>query len=263
MKIKKLIIINTTVFLGTVILVTGCNQNISSDLNANSSVNQSSNSINESVEISDEKVTNSKDNTQNNQTFKENNTTNSTEVITPVVDEQTVDYTSDDKVVIETFNDINEEIDVMLQSEENETIKEKAKGTFITIVDFIFYDAEIKGIKFDDLTEGAKENILETAHLIDSKIENKFPNYKETISDKTSNAYNKASEVIKKGANNVKEFSKEKLGEDNYNAIVDAKDELVYYTKNAFDIVGDVTSNLWESGKSKIKTWYENFKNNQ
>ena len=133
---------------------------------------------------------------------------------------------------------------------------------FVTIVDFIFYDAEIKGIKFDDLTEDAKQNILETANTIDSKIEKSFPGYKETISDKTKSAYNKASEVIKKGDNSVKEFSKEKLGEENYNAIIDAKDELVYYTKNAFDIVGNVTSNLWEQGKSKVKSWYEKFRNN-
>ena len=69
-------------------------------------------------------------------------------------------------------------------------------------------------------------------------------------------------EVIKKGANSVKEFYKEKLGEENYNAIIDAKGELVYYTKNAFDIVGNVTSNLWEQGKSKVKSWYEKFRNN-
>ena len=90
----------------------------------------------------------------------------------------------------------------------------------------------------------------------------KYPNYKEEISDVTSQAYNKASELIKKGANNIKDFSKEKLGEENYNAIIEAKDELVYYTKNAVDIVGNAISNIWNSGKSKLKSWYENLKNN-
>lgn len=260
MKIKKLIIINTTIFLGTIVLVTGCNKSNSVIYNnINYIENAPANENKDDVEISENKVINSQNNIQNNQNLQKDDTDNNIMAVENTIVNQ---YTDNDQVVIDAFNDINEEVDVMLQSEETESIKDKAKGTFITIVDFIFYDAEIKGVKFDDLTESAKENILETAHLIDKKIENRIPNYKETISDKTKTAYNKASEVIKKGASNVKDFSKEKLGEDNYNAIVDAKDELVYYTKNALDVVGDVTSNFWESGKTKIKTWYERFKNN-
>jgi len=90
----------------------------------------------------------------------------------------------------------------------------------------------------------------------------KFPNYKEDISSTVSIAYKKASELIKSGANNIKEFSKETLGEDNYNTIIGAKDELVSYTKEAIDIIGDFAGTLWDKGKGKIKNWYENFKNN-
>lgn len=170
-------------------------------------------------------------------------------------------YTSNDKTVINYFKHIEKSVDVELQKERDETVKDKLKGTFITVVDFLFYDSEINGIKFNDLTEGAKQNILETVSSIDNKIMTKYPNYKEEISSRTKAAYNKASEVIKKGANNVKEFSKEKLGEENYNSIVDAKDELLYYTKNAVSIVGEIAGSVWETGKSKIKTWYENFRN--
>lgn len=261
MKIKKIIIINTSIFLGTIVLVTGCNKNNDIiDDNINYSKTSSIEEVKDNIEINNDKVINSQNNNQNNQTLQNDDTDNNIDTKENVIDNQ---YTDNDKIVIETFNDINQEVDVILQNDEDESIKDKAKGTFITIVDFIFYDAEIKGIKFDDLTDGAKEEVLTLAHLIDSKIENRFPAYKDAISDKTKGAYNKASEIIKKGANNVKDFSKEKLGEENYNAIIDAKDELVYYTKNALSIVGDVTSNLWESGKTKIKNWYENFKNNQ
>ena len=175
---------------------------------------------------------------------------------------KTDEYTKEDNQVIEYFNEIETNVDEVLNSEAVENAKDKLKGTFITVVDFIFYDAEIKGIKFDDLTEGAKQNILETATSIDNKIMIKFPNYKEDISSTTSKAYTKASEVIKKGANNIKEFSKEKLGEENYNAIKDVKDELVYYTKEAFGIVGDAVSTIWDKGKDKVKNWYQNIKNN-
>lgn len=178
-----------------------------------------------------------------------------------VVENAATSYTNEDVEVINYFNDIEKNVEAELQKEKNDTTKDKLKGTFITIVDFLFYDSEINGIKFNDLTEGAKQNILETISSIDNKIMVKYPTYKEDISSTTSKAYNKASELIKKGANNVKNFSREKLGEENYNSIIDAKDELVYYTKNAFEIVGEVTGSIWETGKSKIKNWYENFKN--
>ncbi|MBE6152466.1 MAG: hypothetical protein E7165_04060 [Firmicutes bacterium] len=170
-------------------------------------------------------------------------------------------FTYEDKEVVTYFNDIKKNVSDTLNSEKVDNIKDKLKGTFIVMVDFIFYDGEIKGIKFDELTDGAKQNILETASFVDNEIMKKFPNYKEEISSFTSNAYNKASELIKSGAKNIKDFSKEKLGEENYNTIIEVKDELVDYTKQAFGIIGDAASTIWDKGTEKIKNWYENFKN--
>ena len=123
-------------------------------------------------------------------------------------------------------------------------------------------DGSINGVTFDELTDNGKKKVLEIASNIDSTIENKFPGYKETISDKASSAFNKASEIIKKGANDLNDFAREKLGEDNYQSIIDAKDELVLYTKNAINFVGDISSSLWSSTKDKLNNWYQNFKNN-
>ena len=176
-------------------------------------------------------------------------------------DKTTEEYSSADEKAIETFNSIEEDIDNILNSETVNNAKDKAKGVFVTIVDFLFYDSEINGVTFDELTDNGKQKVLEIASSIDNKIENKFPNYKETISETAKDAFNKASELIKKGANNLKDFSKEKLGEENYNAIVEVKDEIIEYTKNAIDIIGDVGSDLLDSGKEYIKNWYENFRN--
>lgn len=176
-------------------------------------------------------------------------------------DKTTEEYSSADEKAIETFNSIEEDIDNILDSETVNNAKDKAKGVFVTIVDFLFYDSEINGVTFDELTDNGKQKVLEIASSIDNKIENKFPNYKETISETAKDAFNKASELIKKGANNLKEFSKEKLGEENYNAIINVKDEFVEYTKEAIDIIGDVGSDLLDSGKEYIKNWYENFRN--
>ena len=204
---------------------------------------------NESVtsEPSINSTTNNNDNNNNNNNSSNNNVTE--------------EYSSADEKAIETFNNLEEDIDNISNSETVNNAKDKAKGVFVTVVDFLFYDSEINGVTFDELTDSGKQKVLEIASRIDTKIENKFPNYKETISETAKEAFNKASELIKKGANNLKEFSKEKLGEENYNSIVEAKDELVEYTKEAIDIIGDVGSDLLDSGKEYIKNWYENFKN--
>lgn len=167
-------------------------------------------------------------------------------------------YTESDMKTIQSFDLLSNEVDTALYNND----EHKVKAAFITIVDFIFYDSEINGIKFDDLTDGAKQNILNTAKTIDEKIMIKFPNYKETISSKAGSAFNKASDLIKKGANNINNFAKSHLGADNYQALIDAKDDLVYYTKNAFSFIKTTTGNLWNSGKNKLKDWYENLKNN-
>ena len=184
--------------------------------------------------------------------FQPNTSNNNQEVIT---------YSESDEKAIQTFNNLEEEINDILNSETVTNVKDKAKGAFITIVDFLFYNSEINGVTFDELTDSGKQKVLEIASNIDNKIENKFPDYKETISETAKDAFNKASELIKKGANNIKDFSKEKLGEENYNAIIEVKDDIVYYTKEAFDIIGDIGSDLLNNGKEYIKNWYENFKN--
>lgn len=265
---KKLMIILVSGFI-LVTSVACTREKTEVNNNNNNYVQESNQTEDNNSNIEEQTQITEKEPEQNNTNKQKTESTPKVETTTEdkVVENNTVEnsndetYTIDDKEVINYFNDIEKDVDAELQNESNQTTKDKLKGTFITIVDFLFYDSEINGIKFDDLTEGAKQNILEIVSSIDNKISLKYPNYKEDISSKTKSAYNKASELIKKGANNIKEFSKEKLGEENYNAIIDAKDELVYYTKNAVSIIGDIAGSIWETGKSKIKNWYENFRN--
>ena len=217
----------------------------------------------------------SKTDTSLNKTYEKNNEITNEEITTPNDEqpefnisseeeynenEEITTYSQNDETAIATFNDIEKEVDTILNSESVSNAKDKVKGTFITIVDFIFYDSEINGVTFDELTDSGKQKVLEIASKIDNKIENKFPSYKDSISDTTKKAFNKASELIKKGADNLSEFSKEKLGEDNYNAIINAKDEMIDYTKEAIEIIGEVGSNVFNSGKEYIKNWYENLR---
>lgn len=254
----------------------------SSDISASISDNKTSNIVtNDTVSNEENKV--SEDNIVSDEmeefkdTVKDNTTINKDKVNESIIDKKeeiinntntnntntnnsnTITYSDKDTEVI---NSLNETLTKVKSNVSDNDFLDSAKGVFISIVDFLFYDGSINGVTFDELTDSGKQKVLEIASRIDSTIENKFPGYKETISDKASNAFNKASEIIKKGANDLNDFAREKLGEDNYQSIIDAKDELVYYTKNAINFIGDVSSSLWNSAKDKLNNWYQNFKNN-
>lgn len=254
----------------------------SSDISASISDNKTSNKVtNDTVSNEENKV--SEDNIVSDEmeefkdTVKDNTTINKDKVNDNVIDKKeeiinntntnntntnnsnTITYSDKDTEVI---NSLNETLTKVKSNVSDNDFLDSAKGVFISVVDFLFYDGSINGVTFDELSDSGKQKVLEIASSIDSTIENKFPGYKDAISDKASNAFNKASEIIKKGANDLNDFAREKLGEDNYQSIIDAKDELVYYTKNAINFIGDVSSSLWNSTKDKLNNWYQNFKNN-
>lgn len=167
-------------------------------------------------------------------------------------------YNEKDNIVIDELNNTLKNIE---ESTQDENFKDKASSTFISIVDFLFYDGTIKGISFDELTEKGKEKVLEISSKIDVKLEEKCPGYKEKISNSTSKAYQKASKIIKKGAKNINDFAKSALGDDNYQAIIDAKDELVKYSKESLNFVTGAGSKVFNNTKEKLNEWYQNFKN--
>lgn len=167
-------------------------------------------------------------------------------------------YNEKDNIVIDELNNTLNNIE---KSTRDENFKDKASSTFISIVDFLFYDGTIKGVTFDELTEKGKEKVLEIASKIDVKLEEKCPGYKETISNSTSKAYQKASEIIKNGAKNINDFAKNALGDENYQTIIDAKDELAKYSKDALNYVTGAGSKVFNNTKEKLNEWYQNFKN--
>ena len=155
-----------------------------------------------------------------------------------------------DEIILESFNTLDENIKQNINSEE---ILEKGKAYFVFCVDFLFYDGEIKGYKFSDMTDAAKQQLLIDITNIDGLISSKYPNYKETINEESSNAYKKASEIIKEGSKNIKEFSREKLGEENYEKIGKYKDMFMEQAFGDFDEFKDLVN----QGVGKIKNWYE------
>ena len=218
--------------------------------NSNDNIDNNVTSSNNTSSVSNSTTTNnSSKNAQSNSSNK-NDVSNNTEVNT---------YSSNDEIVINSLESSLTKINN--GSTSDSSFSDSAKGVFVSIVDFLFYDGEINGVTFDELTDSGKQKVLEIASKVDNAIESKIPGYKETISDTASNAFNKASEVIKSGANNLNNFAREKLGEENYQSIIDAKDELVYYTKNAINFLGDVGGKVFNSVKDKLDSWYQDFKN--
>ena len=241
------------------------------DMVASTGSNNSNNEIEvigEEIDIKEEQVisdnssseNNSMDNISNNDSTsskntQSNNSTNNTNDIS-----ETSNYSNNDEVVINSLESSLTKINNGDGSDSS--FADSAKGVFVSIVDFLFYNGEINGVTFDELTDSGKQKVLEIASKIDSAIESKIPGYKETISDTASRAFNKASEVIKSGANSLNNFAREKLGEENYQSIIDAKDELIYYTKNAINFLGDVGGKVFNGVKDKLDSWYQDFKNN-
>lgn len=188
-------------------------------------------------------------------------TVTTTKVTEPIT-ESALDpvYNEIDSAVLDEFSAIGNEI---IDSRYSSDFLDKGKMYFIYCVDFLFYDGEIKGVKYSDLSDMAKQQLINDIITIDDLICSKFPNYKETISDNSSAVYSKAGEIIHSGYTSIKDFSREKLGEDNYNKIGEYKDLFIEQTSEDWDEFTDIVGSGCDKGKSKVKEWYENFKKGQ
>lgn len=134
------------------------------------------------------------------------------------------------------------------------TADTKSKGTlknaFIKVVDFIFYDKDINGYYFKDLTASAKLKVISLALKLDAIIDKHFPGYK----DELSSSYNKAKDnLITLYLNLTSEFCK------NNDSICESAKNDFSLLKESLNLSWDVIKNLAKSGTNKLKEWYEIF----
>ena len=134
------------------------------------------------------------------------------------------------------------------------TADDKSKGTlknaFIKVVDFIFYDKDINGYYFKDLTASAKLKVIGLALKLDNIIDSHFPGYK----DELSSSYNKAKDnLITLYLNLTSEFCK------NNDSICESAKNDFSLLKESLNLSWDVRKNLAKSGTNKLKEWYEIF----
>lgn len=162
-------------------------------------------------------------------------------------------------IVIDDNNDAYNEEDVIsyFENMENDTLKsdsfkEKFKEYFITIVDFIFYDKEIKGYTFDELSGTAKAKIISVALKIDSKIEEYVPNYKENISNTSSKIY---TDVKEKMVTMYFDISTDIC--KNNEEQCDKVKEIFGGIKDTCKIGWEFIKGLFSGGITKVREWYE------
>ena len=154
-------------------------------------------------------------------------------------------YNQDD--VISYFENIETEVD------DSTSFKERFKEYFITITDFIFYDKEIKGYTFDELSGTAKAKIIFIALKIDNKIEEYIPGYKESILDSSDKIYMDIKERL---ITLYMDISVDICSNGNENDCAKVKEifsEIISVCKIGWDFI----KNLVKNGTTKVREWYE------
>lgn len=115
---------------------------------------------------------------------------------------------------------------------------DKLKNGIISIVDFIFYDKSINGITFKELKDTTKEKVLYYTLIVDNKIDELFPNYKEKISSKYKDLKN---QVVTEYLNMIV-------------ALCDTNKDKCAEIKEDFQVVKNKASITWNNIKAVLIT---------
>ena len=150
-----------------------------------------------------------------------------------------------------------EDIIAYFSNTENEvnnstSFKDSLKEKFVTLVDFLFYDGEIKGKTFKELSNKTKLKVLEIFLKIDNKLDNKFPNYKENISNTGNKVYtNVKTKAIETYLNLTTEICA------NDASLCESAKEGLRTLKESFSLTWDFIKEMSGVGLTKLKNWYE------
>ncbi len=160
--------------------------------------------------------------------------------------EQASDNSGSEEEVVASLEELKSEVD------NSSHITSSIKHGFIELVDFLLYDGTIRGKTFSSLSNSAKLKVLKIAFVIDSKIEEKFPDYKESIKNTSSFAYDTFREKVI-----VSYFDlAAKVCQENEESCTTAK-EGISELKKSGSVTWQFIKNLTSSSISKLKSWYE------
>ncbi|MEG2283333.1 MAG: hypothetical protein RSB99_01750 [Bacilli bacterium] len=158
-------------------------------------------------------------------------------------------FTSEDEVV-NYFNNY-EQIVSNSRNTDDKGLLDTVKTGFITMMDFLFYDTEIGGYRFKELTAKAKLQVIKIALTVDNTIDKYLPDYKNTI----KSGYTKITEKLVKTYLEITSLLCEKVGDETCNY---AKEDFKTMKKSfgfTFGLIKEAGGNV----KEAIKTWYQIF----
>lgn len=206
-------------------------------------------------------------------------------VLTGCTNETTKQTTNIDKKVVEhenlivleevkptTEEELSEYIEVINKEVSQLTQKEKLtsseqntlKNTFITLTDFIFYNGQINGKTFSELTDEVKKEIIIIYEQIDQQIEKKYPGYKDEIKENAEKTYNDIKEQLTILKEELINNYKEDVGEDKYNEQVQEyetkKEEVKEVVEPIIDEIIEAGKEIYETSKNSFDKWYQEWK---
>ena len=172
---------------------------------------------------------------------------------------------SSDEEFVTYINNVEQEVTTITEKEDVTAEDQKVlENTFITLTDFIFYNGEINGVTFDELTDSAKEKVLDIYDKIDTKIESVFPNYKEDIASTSKDVYANLKKEITELKDKIKDKYIDEYGQDKYdnleNTYNESKETLKDSAQNTYETLKDVSTEFYEKTKNKAENWYKNYK---
>ena len=229
------------------------------ELEENNTVNKSENMINSNQEnntnlneINENKNINNSNSTNNNPTNNNSNVTNHNKPNNTNTNKTPTNNNSNNNVSTKSADEAVLEYVNKVESDADKGITDTLKSGFITVVDFLFYNGEIAGHTFNELSTSAKLEVLKAALWIDDKIDNVFPGYKETISNGANKAYTSVKNLIVSTYLDITTS----ICENHSDLCESAKNDF-QSLKKSFGFTWDLIKDLASSGLDKLKNWYE------
>lgn len=223
-------------------LLAGCNSNNNINQNTTEYTNKTTSEVTTEIMTTEASTQMTEEITTTENTTEEKTTENTTEEMT--TEEITTESKSVDDEIIDNINDDKNKIELYVTKEDYENVKKYGREFFIKMVDFIFYDKDINGIKFSDLKEETKEEVYNTFCDIDALIMTFSPDYKENIGEK----YEVVKDFTSKTYYNALDKIREAIGDEKYDKVKEIKD-------NTKEKIKDGTDNAKEYIKKKYENW--------
>lgn len=200
------------------------------------------------IRIKENENNNQQNTNQENNQPNENSSNNQQQENTQTNQNNNQTIVSTEEDIVSYFENLNNQVKKYNTNSNDESLSKTIKSKFVECVDFIFYGTKIKGKTFEELSNEAKIKIISLALSVDSKIDEYFPGYKDTISNKYQSIKSKLIEKYLETTTNI--------CNNDPNLCQTAKENFSSLKEN-FGITWDLIKDIASNGLSKLKDWYE------